>query len=424
MVNLFRHQIFRLALLVGLFLTIFIVLVIAVITLWRSPWLIIDQPRDLTPGQIGMLKWHEIGQPRSFLMQEKAADPAAKDIAGIAFDGNHLWVSGTISDTEQTASNGAYVFQFDPASGNIAGKVKIPTGVNPRGVAFDGAHIWVANNGTADSSADSNVICFPQGIDLTAEDAETKIVPRIKAAEGPYYIAAAGDHVWVSDRDGDAIWRLPANDCSAPDEKAEDQDVKITGFKKAGSDTAQSFNTPVGIIFDGTYTWVADRGSDQVIRLLPHECKSTPPEEGNGSATDGVSGSTPEKGSDPTTTTSICAEALSIDTGSGSRPLNLAFDGTFVWVTLNNQEQVLRIHAETGAKYGDPIDVGREPWGLTFDGVNMWVANNGDKSVTKLRALDGKSLGTFSTGGAASLLVFDGNFVWVTNFDTGTITRQ
>jgi DNA-binding beta-propeller fold protein YncE len=54
----------------------------------------------------------------------------------VAFDGADIWVvneGGTV--TKLQASDGAYAGTFN-------------VGTNPFGVAFDGANIWVANSGS------------------------------------------------------------------------------------------------------------------------------------------------------------------------------------------------------------------------------------------------------------------------------------
>ena len=60
--------------------------------------------------------------------------------------------------------------------------------------------------------------------------------------------------------------------------------------------------------------------------------------------------------------------------------------------------------------------VGAQPTGMLFDGNYIWVSNNSSNSVTKLRPDDGRVLGTFSTGSYPVGLAFDGTNIWVANF--------
>jgi len=60
--------------------------------------------------------------------------------------------------------------------------------------------------------------------------------------------------------------------------------------------------------------------------------------------------------------------------------------------------------------------VGGQPTGMLFDGNYIWVSNNSSNSVTKLRPDDGAVLGTFTTGNYPVGLAFDGANIWVANF--------
>jgi DNA-binding beta-propeller fold protein YncE len=42
--------------------------------------------------------------------------------------------------------------------------------------------------------------------------------------------------------------------------------------------------------------------------------------------------------------------------------------------------------------------VGHSPRRIAFDGSNVWVTNENDGTVTKLRAIDSVNLGTFPVG--------------------------
>src|SRR5262247_2434243 len=85
-------------------------------------------------------------------------------------------------------------------------------------------------------------------------------------------------------------------------------------------------------------------------------------------------------------------------TGNGATagPESLASDGTFIWVTRQFTNQLVKIRAATGAVESSFV-VGRLPVAVAFDG-SVWVANLGDNTVTKLRPSDGTVLGTFPVG--------------------------
>jgi len=62
------------------------------------------------------------------------------------------------------------------------------------------------------------------------------------------------------------------------------------------------------------------------------------------------------------------------------------------------------------------FSVGAQPTGMLFDGNYIWVSNNSSNSVTKLHPDDGTVLGTFATGSYPVGLAFDGANIWVANF--------
>ena len=71
--------------------------------------------------------------------------------------------------------------------------------------------------------------------------------------------------------------------------------------------------------------------------------------------------------------------------------------------------------------------VGLFPIAVAFDGQNIWVVNYQEEgaSVTKLRASDGKLQGTFNNGilQEPDGVAFDGANIWVTDTDTGTVSK-
>jgi DNA-binding beta-propeller fold protein YncE len=317
-----------------------------------------------------MLRWDQQGIPASL-------DFPATHLSDVAYDGNRLWVT-------KSEKGKGFVVTFDPLTGKWGEPIEV--GIDPAGVLFDGQHIWVANRGSKSLSC----------IDLTKEKSvattwELKNSEEL-TADSPYYLAFDGEHIWVTDRDANAVWRLPADSCDRP--TTDYTDTRIT--KINGMD----FSQPLGIIFDGTYIWVANRGSNVVIRLDPGQCD-----------------------------TEKCEKARIIPVGDqGSQPSNLAYDGKYVWVTLQGTDQVARIEAETSWVIEPFIDVGRQPWGIAYDGTYIWVANNWDESVSRLRTADGALVETFETGGAASRFAFDGTFMWITNFgddeESSFLTRR
>lgn len=377
MINLFRGHIFRLGVLAGAALVVCVVLAALVALFWsHPPWVRVEVGSQLTPGQIGMLRWYESGTPIQVTLDQHPA--------GIAFDGNNLWV---VADPGDDSQNGA-VYQLDRHSLSVTRVYTV--GQVPRGVVFDGAHLWVANSGSR------SVSCIPitRTVSVTAavpvtvsqvSETDTAIITRTVGAK-PHYLAFDGDYVWVTNREDHTLTRLSARTCAGSDEET---DLQIPNETESNELDKPPFNQPFGIAFDGQSIWVANRGGDWVSKI-------------------------PATDPDPASFSTFTV---------GANPYGVAFDGEHVWVALNGEDKVAKLRASDGKLLGK-YDVGHQPWGVAFDGTNIWVANNADGSVTKLRASDGTHLGTFDTGHEASLLAFDGVYIWVTNYGDHSLTRR
>jgi len=104
----------------------------------------------------------------------------------------------------------------------------------------------------------------------------------------------------------------------------------------------------------------------------------------------------------------------------------MAFDGTSIWVSNNNDGTVSQLNASDGEILGT-FKVGTLPNGIGFDGVNIWVANSASNTVTKLRVSEagvGPRSQTFAVGTCPiNGVAFDGANVWVTNGCSNTISK-
>jgi len=116
----------------------------------------------------------------------------------------------------------------------------------------------------------------------------------------------------------------------------------------------------------------------------------------------------------------------------GTYPWGICFDGTNIWVTVGSNG-ITKLRASDGTILGN-YTVGTGPMGICFDGTNIWVVNNGSDivlgNVTKLRASDGTILGYHSVGTQldsvsmqAKGICFDGTNIWVTNFNSNSVTK-
>jgi len=116
--------------------------------------------------------------------------------------------------------------------------------------------------------------------------------------------------------------------------------------------------------------------------------------------------------------------ATGADVGAGSGPRTMAFDGTNIWVANHNGDSVSRIEAATGDSAGADIGVGDQPSAIAFDGTNIWVANYGDDDVSRIVAATGASAGAdVAAGNGPRGLAFDGTNIWVANYGGDDVSR-
>jgi len=289
-----------------------------------------------TTQQIALLKWYTAvsGTVSTF--------PVALEPFGIAFDGANMWVTnfsdGSISVLR--AHDGFHVM-----TPTVFG--------DPSGIAFDGANMWVTNDGDIVSV-------------LRAHDGSTVMTPTVGA--GPTRIAFDGTNMWVTNLSDGTVSVLRASN----------------GHHVMTPTVGLS---PRGIAFDGANMWVANSGASTVSVL-------------------GVSDG---------------AHVMTLTVGS--IPDAVAFDGANVWVTNFGSGTVSVLRASDGSHVMTPT-VGSQPEGIAFDGTNMWVTNSGDKTVSVLRASDGSHVMTPTVGNGPFGIAFDGAFMWVVNSLDNTVSKR
>lgn len=110
----------------------------------------------------------------------------------------------------------------------------VAVGIQPRGIAFDGSHIWVVNWGSHNVSK----------IDIN----NNAVVTSVASGGGPQGIAFDGTHIWVANEKNDGLSKIDMI-----------RNVKLTDFSMRSS--------PWGIAFEGTHIWVTNNGSDSAIKI-------------------------------------------------------------------------------------------------------------------------------------------------------------
>ncbi len=307
--------------------------------------LAIDGPSldtGLTSRQIATLRWYD-----AISMTQPFSVPMNTSIAEIAFDGDHLWVTGN-----RGAS--AYLIKVRASDGmsmstySLGGACSIPNGV-----AFDGLHLWVAcGNGYV--------------VQVRASDGSLVSVTNLTSVYSLKGVAFDGAYIWATQYDGDKVTRLlvsnptisdtynlPAN--SYPTYLAFDGDymwltlgsgnvVKMLASNPTINDTYTLDGSPWGIAFDGANMWVARGGA-------------------------GLTCMRASDGAILRTITTINASGV-------------AFDGGYIWVTNANDNTVSKVRACDGTVIGT-YPTGVYPNSIAFDGSHIWVVNLSDNTISK-----------------------------------------
>ncbi len=259
---------------------------------------------------------------------------------GMAFDGANIWV---------TASNGTDLTELRASDGATLGN--FPAGGLSQDATFDGTYVWV----------------------LIGESGYTGVT-RLRPADGsiegsysigPYFperILFDGENIWVGTGEATVI-KLRGSDAAV-----------------LGTYTVNSGEMPVfGLAFDGANIWATNYGLNTVTKLR---------------ASDGaIQGTFPV----------------------GSYPVSAAFDGTNIWVANALDNTLTKLRASDGALL-NTVRVGEAPSALLFDSRHIWVTNTNDNTVMRLDPKRGTILRTYTTGQVPYNLVFDETNIWVSDF--------
>ncbi len=96
----------------------------------------------------------------------------------------------------------------------------------------------------------------------------------------------------------------------------------------------------------------------------------------------------------------------------GNSPTAISSDGTHVWTANFGDNTVTEINASTGSVV-QTIPVGNAPCCLSSDGTNVWVSNFNDGTVTEINASTGSVVQTIPVGSHPGSVSSDGTQVWV-----------
>jgi hypothetical protein len=267
----------------------------------------------------------------------------------------------------------------------------INVGNGPRALAFDGASVWVANEG------DGTVQKIPVATGVPG--------PPIAVGGEPVALAFDGASVWFANFDDRTVQKIPIS----------------TGVPGPPIGVGAS---PLALVFDGASIWVA---CGNTVRKIP--------------VATGVPGPAINLGASPDALTfdgtniwvailDNTVRKIPIATGIpgppisvGAFPRALAFDGASIWVANQNGNTVQKIPVATGVA-GSAIGVGSAPFALAFDGANMWVANKDDNTVRLIPIATGVPGPPIGVGIDPVGLVFDGVNMWVATEGDGTVQKR
>lgn len=284
----------------------------------------------ISATDIATLRWDKDPGRRATISLGASDSPV-----GIAFDGSHIWVANNNTDD---------VSKIDPATNSLVATV--PVGSGPYGVAFDGTHVWVTN-------ADSNNVTKinPAG--------NGSVVATVTAGTSPTGIGFDGTYIWVTNSGSASVSKIHAGGAFL------DETVAVPG-------------SPQAIAFDGTDVWVASFGTNSLVRIDP--------------VTEQVTGTT-----------------IPI----GNNPQAIAFDGSHLWVTNLPDNTVMKIDRASESVVLTRT-VGGNPRGIAYDGSHLWIARQVDETMTILDPTTGDFLPPFSVDGDPRFVAYDGTNIWVT----------
>jgi YVTN family beta-propeller protein len=105
----------------------------------------------------------------------------------------------------------------------------------------------------------------------------------------------------------------------------------------------------------------------------------------------------------------------------GGEPAGIDGDGTAVWASNYDADQVVRIDLATGETA--PIDVGAGPRNVAVNSTSVFVADIDDDTVTQIDMASASVVNQFPVGAAPRGIAATDDAVWVSNSDDGTVTQ-
>jgi outer membrane protein assembly factor BamB len=219
---------------------------------------------------------NELPKPGDIILQFESPGSSP---CGLAWDGTHLWMADNGTDT---------IYKLDPSDGSVLSSFKSP-GSQPRGLVWDGTHLRHADNATRKLyKLDRATGAVLSAMDAPATHATTR-VPELGG------LTWDGEHLWCGTVDG---WSSRMNEMDPSDGSlqrffftkgypralatdgtfiwnATDNGGHRVGlvykYKLSDGLFVSQFDTPgfypTGLAFDGEYLWCVDRETKTIYKL-------------------------------------------------------------------------------------------------------------------------------------------------------------
>jgi len=165
----------------------------------------------------------------------------------LAFDGVNLWMTSGIATQPGQIFPNYDLIKLRPSDCVTLGTFKIGSGVTPgtKGIAFDGANLWVAYFGQA---ADFSLIHTVTKVRAT----DGTVLGIFTVGSQPAGVMFDGTNIWVANTGDDTVTKLRASDGAVL------ATFPVGPFGNFG---------PTDMVFDGANIWVLDRSVREVSEL-------------------------------------------------------------------------------------------------------------------------------------------------------------
>ncbi|MFA6132288.1 MAG: DUF2817 domain-containing protein, partial [Patescibacteria group bacterium] len=288
--------------------------------------------------------------------------PAPGSPWGLTYDGStYYYLVDSVNDTlYQFSISGATLVQNNAWALTLTPR---PVDV-PRGLAYHDGSLYFADEGASLiyqlSTTDGSVEAAYDGWDGWASDLDLTGV------------AFVGDDLWVTDNAAGVQKLYNLTSYYLDKDSFEYMNKGNTSFETPSVD-------PKGLVYDGTYFWVADDYTNRLYKL---------------NATTGA--------------------VVSSCMAPWSRPSGLAYYSGNLYVSDWNSDTIYVVNATTCATSSSYASPSTSPHGLVHDGTNLWHADSTSSLIYKLNPATGAVVSSFASPAASERgLAWDGTYLWI-----------